>query len=322
MSKKLFSSLLFIAMFGLIISCNSTKTTTNEVVKKVEKPKKDNNVYDLMGNSLASAQNGIRISKKYESKLGTVTIGFDGGQPQVGTITYYFIEEENEETFGSNSISKKYIKNDFSLDFMLNGNRELSHEYGPLNEVEVTYSPNSEGTWKVNKIENYSESLKMNLEVEEMLLDNYQTKETVRLNKDFYPSSAKTGDSWTLTNDQLRWFFNELAAQYNASGTMTLKEVITEGEGEDEESIAIIDLNLSIHYVSLTNDEQPPLIKDLSFKGQVKRSLTDFIDKEIKLDGSYNIKRVKPAQGELPELDIDIQSTGTYIISEELLVKK
>ena len=125
----------------------------------------------------------------------------------------------------------------------------------------------------------------------------------------------QVGDSWDVNGDDLRWILDGLTSSYDATGKMTLKEVVK----EEEEPIAIISFNFAINFISVFNNASPPLKKQLAFEGEIRRSLKDFIDKKVVLEGAYNITRVKPKQGDVPQLDIDIQSTGVLTYTEELL---
>ena len=130
MSKQLLKFVFIFLVTGLFIACNSTKeTTTKTVEKKVEKPK-DTNVYNLVGHTAESHKKGIEVTKLYASKNGTFKVTPNGGAQQVGTITYFMLDEAYELIYEGNEFSKLYMKDDFSLDSMMNGERQLSYDYG------------------------------------------------------------------------------------------------------------------------------------------------------------------------------------------------
>ncbi len=315
MSKQLLKFVFIFLVTGLFIACNSTKeTTTKTVEKKVEKPK-DTNVYNLVGHTAESHKKGIEVTKLYASKNGTFKVTPNGGAQQVGTITYFMLDEAYELIYEGNEFSKLYMKDDFSLDYMMNGERQLSYEYGKLNGKEIFFNQSENGVWQAKNRDEIPDELLGELGTEEAKVAHYQTSETVKLPKTFYPSAVQVGDSWDVNGDDLRWILDGLTSSYDATGKMTLKEVVK----EEEEPIAIISFNFAINFISVFNNASPPLKKQLAFEGEIRRSLKDFIDKKVVLEGAYNITRVKPKQGDVPQLDIDIQSTGVLTYTEELL---
>jgi len=212
----------------------------------------------------------------------------------------------------------KYIKDDFSLDFVMNGKRELSYEYGNLNGVEAIFESSGDGKWYMISLEDFDTEQIPDLKMMELNLAESYPGTNTHGRKGFYPKSAKVGDVWALGGNDLKWVLDGASSEYEATGNMTLKEVLA----TEDDSVAIIDLNLRINYVSVFDPKSPPLKKQLNFSGTVFRSLVDFIDRKTELNGSYVIKRVKPKQTGMPRLDIDIQANGTLLITEEFLDKK
>jgi hypothetical protein len=315
MNRKISKYFLLVLAFGIMASCNSSKKTTEEEKTAVEKPKKDTNTYNLMGKSIVSARKGILTTKKYSAQNGTFKVSVDGAAQQVAPITYLLLEEVYEKTITDDGLTKRFIKDDFSLDYLMNGERQLSYELGQLNGVELQFNNAENGGWQIaNRDDLKSEILQM-ATVEESILAQYQTGNSISLDKPFYPTAVKVGDTWNLQGNDLRWLLDGFSSSYEASGTMTLNSVgVTETD-----SIAIINFNCNISYVSVFNNASPPLKKKITFTGVIKRSLKDFIDTETTLEGSYTITRVIPKRGDIPKLDVDIQSTGIMVIKEELL---
>ena len=194
---------LILAFLVVITACNTTKTTTDKekepVTEPEEKPKeKDTNIYNLMGKSSESMKKGILTRTKYVATENSVfKVSQDEGAQSLGDITYFVMEKEDEITFSSDTIKKKFIKDDFSLDYNMNGERQLSHEYGALNGIEAIFDVTEGGVWQLTNKENFKTELLPLLSVEEATIANYHKDGNIKLYKTFYPTEVQVGDSWT-----------------------------------------------------------------------------------------------------------------------------
>jgi hypothetical protein len=317
MTKRISTYFIMTIAVAIMASCSATKSTSDNEKTGTEKPKKDNYTYNLMGKSIVSARQGILTNKKFTSQNGTFKVSVDGAAQQVAPISYLMLEEVFEKTITDEGVTKKYIKDDFSLEYLMNGERQLSYELGQLNGVEIAFVKDESNTWQIANKENLKSEILSLSTVEESAIAQFQTGTTVKLDKPFYPAAVKVGDSWTVQANDLRWILDGFSSNYEGSGTMTLNSVgVT-----PTDSIAIIDFTFNINYVSVFNNASPPLKKQLAFKGVIKRSLIDFVDKEITMEGTYHIARVIPKRADIPKLDVDIQATGKFVIMEEVLLK-